>query len=735
MTRHLISTLRAIFRPNTKRALRVFAAAMTTTVLISGCAGKKATVCDLQYCDDKSGVSWYKGRATEIAWPCLDNETTHAVAVSMEPPNLQRRVDDTPREISLHDAVQTALSHNDIIETSALGGVGAKTVLNNPAAVSSVYDPAIQSSGVLFGRGRGVEAALADFDTTFSTSMVWGRSDAANSNILGPPRETGAFTSQLRKQFAYGATLNLNHNWNYTGTPVNPAFPGNAFTSAYAGNLGASYRQPLLAGSGVDYTRIAGPVNPSFGAITGVGQGVLIARISADISIADFEIAVRNAIRDIENAYWDLYLAYRVYDTAVVAHQSAFQTWREAQDRFEVGVLKPADELQARDRLYETKAQVELSLNFLYKSESELRRLIGLPMNDGTVLRPSDEPIIAEFIPDWQGCITEALTHRIELRRQKWNIKSTQLQLMAAKSLVRPRLDLVSSYDVNGFGDRLLSQSNQPFASGYGSMTQTNLDSWTMGFEFSMPMGFRQARSQVRNLELQLSKANAVLASQERNIAHDIATSIQEVTAAYAAAQTNYKRLSAAARRVELLEAEREIGTTTLDLVLRAQASLAAAESDYYRQVVAYNKAVVSLNLAKGSLLRDNGVFLAEGNWEPAAYNDALMRATARTHAKDAPNRQTEPAEFASPGPTGTVELHPSPYGEILSEQSTTLAPQPADESELPRVPEPPDADDKTGDVRSPADDSGRTSLSPDVPAADQPPKRQRTGSILELFR
>ena len=38
----------------------------------------------------------------------------------------------------------------------------------------------------------------------------------------------------------------------------------------------------------------------------GVYQGVLIARTNTDISIADFEIAVRSLISDVENAYWDL---------------------------------------------------------------------------------------------------------------------------------------------------------------------------------------------------------------------------------------------------------------------------------------------------------------------------------------------------------------------------------------------------------------------------------------------
>ena len=67
------------------------------------------------------------------------------------------------------------------------------------------------------------------------------------------------------------------------------------------------------------------------------------------------------------------------------------------------------------------------------------------------MIRPADEPITAELVPDWYSSLTEALTNRVELRRQKWNIKSLELQLRAARSLTRPRVDLVGSYGDNGY--------------------------------------------------------------------------------------------------------------------------------------------------------------------------------------------------------------------------------------------------------------------------------------------
>jgi hypothetical protein len=207
-------------------------------------------------------------------------------------------------------------------------------------------------------------------------------------------------------------------------------------------------------------------------------------------------------------------------------------------------------------------------------------------------------------------------------------------------------------------------------------MTNDNLATWSLGMQFSMPIGLRQARSQVRNYELQLARANGILASQERNIAHDIATAIQDVTASYAAAQSNIHRVNAASARLDQYRIIFEAGTLPrreLDLVLRAQSSLAAAESAYFQQVAAYNKAIASLHLATGSLLEEHQIWLAEGRWTPEAYRDADLRASERAHGTDNPKLRTEPAEFVSPGPAGTVELQTPQFDTVPAEPESAV--------------------------------------------------------------
>ena len=56
----------------------------------------------------------------------------------------------------------------------------------------------------------------------------------------------------------------------------------------------------------------------------------------------------------------------------------------------------------------------------VYGTERNLRRLMGIPANDGRLIRPADEPSIAKRVFAWQESLGMALDRRVELRRQRW---------------------------------------------------------------------------------------------------------------------------------------------------------------------------------------------------------------------------------------------------------------------------------------------------------------------------
>jgi outer membrane protein TolC len=704
-----------------------------TALAVSGCNGI-TEVDELQYIKETDEVDYYLDQATGINWPHVEQEQSPEVSLSGSPRTLLELKNDDLRNMTLAEVLKLGLENSSVIRSRNAFLSPGNAVLSNPLRVASFYDPSIQETGVLFG-GRGVEAALAAFDTQFATQFSIGQNRNRLNTTSSPgfsQVDTGSLESGLRKNFGNGGQILLSHEVSYLNSNASNLL----YPSSYTGSVTAQYQHPLLAGSGTEFTQIAGPIGDSFRGISGVTQGVIIARINNDITIADLEAGLTTLVKDIEDQYWELYLQYRLHDTLVTTRNSTLRTWRDAKRKLEIGGVRGfsvEDEAQARDGYFQAQARVQETLSMLYKSEAALRRLIGLPVNDGEIIRPSDEPVTARLEPDWGHAVAEGLTHRVELRRHKWNIKSLELQLGAAKNLVRPRLDFVGSYTANGFGDGLIDHDN---SSMYDNLTDVSHNGWTAGFILQMPIGLRSAQAQVTNIELRLAKARDVLAAQELEIAHELGNAFQQLAEKFVTAQTNFNRRRAAQDRADLVEKKYKVGTQTLDLYLRSLASLADAEVAYYQAIVEYNQAIINLQFRMGTLLPYNQVFLSEGEWDPEAYCDALRRARSRTHGLDASSLvHAEPTEFvefdahwadgayhesAEAVPTIPEAIEALPEPAPVTEAATSNVPPPATAIFPPPVESPAPTESTPAPEQLPTPDAPARRLAP--PADDGKP-------------
>lgn len=632
----------------------------------------------------------YLDRATKITYPDLDKIPDADVNFSIQPRTVRNLEKEEIWDLSLAECIQIALSNSSIIRNQAQFLSPQNPVMVSPDNVSTVFDPAIQESGVLYGQ-RGVEAALSDFDTQFTTQMLWGHNETIQANTISSGlqagnvlnQDTGVFSSSLQKRTASGASIAVTHNMNYTANNVGR--PPQLFPSYYDGNIQLQFRQPLLAGGGVEYNRIAGPVSTNIQGVTGVQQGVIIARINDDIALADFERSVHQMMHDLETLYWQLYQAYRSYDIQVQARDVALETWRKVNFQI-LGSTGPggAQEAELRDNYLTFKGQAEVARDAIYAGEAQLRLLMGLPVNDGRVIRPIDSPVSAEFVPDWSISLADAFSHRPEIRRQKWNIRSLDLQRRAAENLTMPRLDFVSAYQVNGFGDDLFDIGNGTatgqFPSAYGTLFQGQQTGWNLGFEFSMPLGRRFAHAQVRSLELKLAKAQAMLGEQEVEITHEIAAVFRDIDRNYVSMQNAYQRWQAARDRIKLAEAQYRNDPTqySIETVTRAQQSLTQSEMTFVTSLVQYNTSLADLYYRTGRTLQVNNIHLSEGPWCQDATINANERYKARQYAVPSTLRIVEP------------EILSAPWNEPSAGQSPLMPAPPAEETEPTPIPEKP---------------------------------------------
>jgi hypothetical protein len=581
-------------------------------------------------------LAYFRTVATDIEMPDVPSEGS-GVQTATAPLTLNEQGPIDYWDLSLQECVQMALTNSQVMRD--LGGL----VLQSPENVETVYGPAVTETDPRFG----LDAALAAFDTSFATSAFFDNNDRPLNNpfFIGGrtlKQDLGIFNTEFSKTTGQGTQLFFRHITDYDANNT----PGNPFPSTWNTLFETEARQPLLQGFGAPFNRIAGP-NATFG----VYNGVLIARVNTDISLADFEMGVRNLVNDVESTYWELYFGYRDLDAKLSARQRALETWRRIHALNISGQEggESDKEAQAREQYYRLDEEVQNALagrlqdrtrTFTFRgvggiqnNERRLRWLLGIPINDGRLIRPADEPLMAKVVFDWNEAISEAMMRRAELRKQKWQIKRRELELAASRNFLLPRLDAVALYRWRGFGKDLISANGgKPrFNNAWQDLLSGDFQEWQLGFEYQFPIGYRQAHAGVRNAELNLARERALLYEQERDVSLGLSEALADLDRAYQVAQTNFNARHAALEALSSFEAKYQVAaqdqkTQLLALVLDAQRKVADAESRYYRSLVEYTLAYKQVHFQKGSLLDLNEVVLSEGPWPDKAYRDAARR-------------------------------------------------------------------------------------------------------------
>lgn len=619
-------------------------------------------------------------------------------AAPLPPPTVRNFEELEPWPMSLEEAIQIALQNSEVIRR-----IGGRAV-SNPNGLATVYDQAIVESSPRIGP----EAALAAFDAQYFTRLesqrVEGRANlggfAGDFLDISVGRTTTDFAFGIGKTAQTGTQFSVGHGVRHEHTNSR----NRRYSDTWNTGIEASFKHPLMQGGGILFNRIAGP-----GATAGNYRGILIARINSDISLADFEAAVRQLVRDVQLAYWGLYFTYRDLDAVLTGRNLALEAWQLEKQRVDAN-MRPADqEAFVREQYYLAQAGVENSISGregspgIYSVERELRNLLGLPASDGRLIRPTDNPVRADIQFDWQQSLDSALVRRVELRKQRWRVKQRELELIASRNFGKVKLDLTGEYHINGFGNDLFGPYDEDGPAAYNDMFEGSLQGWTLGIEMNTPIGNRLGHAAIRNAELMLRREQALMRQQELEITYDMRAAFTELDRAYAVTRSNYNRFVAAGIQLEAERKRNAAGVARLDLVLDAQRRYVQSEVLFHRSILDYNLALINMQYARGTLLDSVGVYLTEGPWSEEAH--ALAERESRRYRQRC---HVMPSVVPAPVSVGSYQQRaeeiPAPEGAIddgAIEDDSTL-PQP-----LPVPGEtPPEPEDDVRRLPSPEDDA-----------------------------
>jgi outer membrane protein TolC len=168
---------------------------------------------------------------------------------------------------------------------------------------------------------------------------------------------------------------------------------------------------------------------------------------------------------------------------------------------------------------------------------------MGLPVVDAARLIPVQPPLNERqwLAPD--AAVAQAVDSRPDIIQRRLSLRIRELEYWVAENGVLPRLDLQALYRANGVGQRLDDALDQAAGLDYTD--------WTLGVTFTMPLGNRAPRANLRAAEWQLSRERALLRESVRLVAFRLAELVREIDAAWSEYEHAQRRVSAGSIRLE----------------------------------------------------------------------------------------------------------------------------------------------------------------------------------------
>ena len=329
--------------------------------------------------------------------------------------------------------------------------------------------------------------------TSQQTFVAGGTTSSVNANET----TTATGSMQFLKPLATGGVAGITFNLPYTITNL-PARQN----PSYQPQLQFQFEQPLMQGFGVEINQIrpghpGSLLNPNILNSTPESEGILISRLRFDQQRSEFERNVNQMLLNVEVAYWNLYGAYWQLYSREQGLRFAYEAFKLSRFRYEAGQVKAADFYQTKGQYELFRAQRVQAISTVLENERQLRALLGLPIEDGTRLMPSDSPTLAPYQPDWKSSLEDCLAKRPELYMARQEVKISQMNLLNAKNQFLPDLRFFSTYDYNGLGGRLDGNTTNPATgvplNAFRSLASGQFSDWSVGLRLVVPIGFRFA--------------------------------------------------------------------------------------------------------------------------------------------------------------------------------------------------------------------------------------------------
>jgi outer membrane protein TolC len=293
----------------------------------------------------------------------------------------------------------------------------------------------------------------------------------------------------------------------------------------------------------------------------------------------------------VRQAYWALRQALEQIEIQRRALELAQRQFEDNKIRVEIGTMAQIETLQSETQVVNSE-QALLNAEIGWRTaELNLKRLLVTGTGDAlysATLNPIDLPAYQPPAIDVDAAIDAALAQRTDITQTRRSLEVTRLNLELTENAILPALDLNSSYRLSG--------TQTTYSNTLGDIGRVENPTWSFSFNFTYPLGMRQAKANFARAQLQLDQSLVQLQSQELTVS-------TEVTNAGLAVDNTYKQLQAAIKATEVAERNAEAEQVRFDVgmsnnynVAQALNNLTNARLTQLSRTIAYINAIAEFD-------------------------------------------------------------------------------------------------------------------------------------------
>ncbi len=487
--------------------------------------------------------------------------------------------------LTAEDAVRLALENNADINVerynpyfSLWGIVQGRSVLNPSVQVNTNLDRVV----------------------TPASSALQGAETLLSLNTL--------YDVTYHKPFEFGADLDLNFNTlRYRTSSI-----FNSVNPSFTTNTSFKVTQHLLK----DFGRISR------------GRFVKIAQNNLNISEETFVARTTDIITTVLSTYWDLFFSIEDVKVKEASKKLGEVILDQNKIQAEVGTMSPLDVVQAEADVAAREEQLILSRYARKTSEDQLKKLISSRTDAGVITSTIEPTTPPDSTPPSLVPVTEAVRHAFENRPEVKQLQSDQqnkkIQVDYTKNQLKPSLDLVAGYSMNGLGGTEIIRDysngifNPPiiatipggFIDSLDSLTTGKYLGYTAGVTLRVPIGNDDARAASAQAQIDFKQGEEKLRSLRQSIALEVRQAYENIQLARDRIAAGEVTVRYQEKKVQGEQDKYALGATTTRFVLEAQRDLEDAQSRLLLAKLLLVRGKIALDKALGDTFVAHNIVL-----------------------------------------------------------------------------------------------------------------------------